>query len=45
MSVKNGINDLDIIYYTDKLAFVDNKVSIDVGGCIESKSARCLYGI
>ena len=44
--VKNGINDVDVIYCADKQTFGANiKVHFHVGGCVESKSdsvhAKC----
>lgn len=43
-TVKIKINDVDVIYYADNQTFgYDIKVSVDVDGCIESKSMRCLY--
>ena len=45
-SVKNGVNDTDIISCADKQTFgADIKVPTDIVGCTESKSVRCLYRI
>ena len=40
----NGINDVDVMHCANKqMLGADIKVPIDVDGCIESKSVRCLY--
>ena len=45
-SVKNEINDVDVICCADKQTIdADIKVTVDVDGCVESNSVRFLYQI